>query len=209
MPYRTHWDERLDQENEKPGFQPLEQMAGGRYLGELVRLVALDLFSPRLERLPLKMTTPYALDTKLCSQIEAADTPDLVLSCLKEYFSDDGEGAGFVWDAATALSFRRVCVAVSTRAAALVAAATVGLLCLNDELSRQAGDDDILVCYTGTVMEKYPGFRERCEGFVADVVGGWWVYAGLVRKTVRFVEAKDGGVLGAAVLAAMVKDGRT
>lgn len=162
------------------------------------------------------MTTPYALDTKLCSQIEAADNNDLALSYLREYFDGDGddprasaESEKFEWDHAVAECFRCVCVAVSTRAAALVAAATVGLLCLNDELEDDGGGGDVLVCYAGTVMEKYPRFRERCEGFVAHVIDSWTAGARTRKKPVRFVEAKDGGILGAAVLAAMVKDGRT
>lgn len=216
-PYQTTWDKLLDEKNEKPGFQPLEQMIGGRYLGELVRLIALDIFSapsshspsPQQQRqLPRMLTTPYALDTKLCAQIEeAAENSDLVLSYLHECLPASAESE-FKWDLAGAECFRCVCVAVSTRAAALVAAATLGLLCLNDELEDDGGDD-VLVCYAGTVIEKYPRFRERCEGFVAQVVDSWRAGTRTGKKTVRFVEAKDGGILGAAVLAAMVKDGGT
>ncbi|PWW77674.1 actin-like ATPase domain-containing protein [Tuber magnatum] len=230
-PYTTTWDVQLDLENEKPGFQPFEEMVGGRYLGELVRLVCLDLFSnvPK-SQLPEKMKLRYGLDTRLCSAVEASVNDDEALSLLQDYFDPDtsstsstatatttttGEDPeGWKWDPPSAASFRRISTAVSTRAAALVAAATIGVLGVNDELKRHA-EKEVLVCYTGTVLEKYPTFRERCEGFMMEVVERWVVEGRIPpapsgkRRAVRLAEAKDGGIVGAAVLAGMVKEGRT
>ncbi|KAH0605590.1 uncharacterized protein H6S33_004812 [Morchella sextelata] len=198
-PYVTAWDRRLDAGNEKPGFQPLEEMVGGRYLGELVRLVGLDVF-PR-DALPAAMHRAYGVDTKLCGDVEAAATDAEALALLADYFSADG---GWGLGLGAAATFRRVCGAVSTRAAALVAAATVGVLGMNDEL----GDGvNIVVGYTGTILERYPGFKERCEGFMREIVRKR--RGGEDGATVTLVEARDGGILGAAVLAAMVKGGST
>lgn len=202
-PYMTSWDRHIDTTNEKPGFQPFEEMVGGRYLGELVRLVALDVFAAHPCRLSAKMQRSYGVDTKLCADVEAASSDSEALELLQDYFSAE-EVLPAPWDLQTAATFRRICGKVSTRAAALVAAATVGVLGINDELR---GDDvDIVVGYTGTVLEKYPGFKERCEGFMQEILSRRIDARG---KTVRLVEAKDGGILGAAVLAAMVKEGRT
>lgn len=195
LPYTTRWDRALDARNEKPGFQPLEEMVAGRYLGELVRLVCLDVFPPAPAQ--QRMNAEYGVDTKLCADVEAADSDLGALEVLNAYF-----GGG--WDAAAAAVFRRVCERVSTRAAALVAAATVGVLGMNGELENAAAGGVVVVGYTGTVLERYPRFRERCEGFMQRIVGER--SAGV---TVRLVEARDGGVVGAAVLAAMVKCGRT
>ena len=229
-PYTTTWDVQLDLENEKPGFQPFEEMVGGRYLGELVRLVCLDLFSSNVPKsqLPEKMKLRYGLDTKLCSDVEASVNDDEALSLLQDYFDPDTsssttssattttseEPEEWKWDLLSAASFRRISTAVSTRAAALVAAATIGVLGVNDELKHHA-EKQVLVCYTGTVLEKYPTFRERCEGFMMEVVERWVAESRIPpapsgkRRTVRLVEAKDGGIVGAAVLAGMVKEGRT
>jgi hexokinase len=188
-------------------------MIGGRYLGELVRLICLDVLSPQV---PEKLATPYALDTKLCSRVEAAGDDEEVLELLKDYFDTDGDdghddGVRWPWDATSAATFRRVAVAVSTRAAALLAAATVGLLCLNDELDAGSpdGGGEVVVCYAGTVLERYPTFQERCEAFMNGIVKSWRDAGGKEGRTVRLVEARDGGLLGAAVLAGMVKGGRT
>lgn len=232
-PYTTTWDVQLDLENEKPGFQPFEEMVGGRYLGELVRLVCLDLFSSNVPKsqLPEKMKLRYGLPTKLCSDVEASDNDDEALSLLQDYFDPDTsssttssssatttaaaeEPGEWKWDLPSAASFRRISTAVSTRAAALVAAAIIGVLGINDELKHHA-EKQVLVCYTGTVLEKYPTFRERCEGFMMEVVERW-VAEGRIspapsgkRRVVGLVEAKDGGIVGAAVLAGMVKEGIT
>ncbi|KAG0134331.1 hypothetical protein HOY82DRAFT_602903 [Tuber indicum] len=229
-PYITTWDVQLDLENEKPGFQPFEEMVGGRYLGELVRLVCLDLFSSSVPKsqLPEKMKLPYGLDTKLCSDVEASVNDDEALSLLQDYFDPDtssstttstaattsGDLEEWKWDLPSAASFRRISAAVSTRAAALIAAATIGVLGVNDELKCHV-EKEVLVCYTGTVLEQYPTFRERCEGFMMEVVERWVVEGRIPptpsgkRRAVRLVEAKDGGIVGAVVLAGMVKEGRT
>lgn len=199
QPYVTDWDRRLDASNEKPGFQPLEEMVGGRYLGELVRLVGLDVFTQH--SLPTGMYREYGVDTKLCGDVEAASTDSEALALLADYFSADG---GWGLGLETAAVFKRVCTTVSTRAAALVAAATVGVLGVNDELEDGV---DIVVGYTGTILERYPGFKERCEGFMREIVRK--MRGGEEGATVTLVEARDGGILGAAVLAAMVKDGST
>lgn len=202
-PYMTEWDRQLDAENEKPGFQPFEEMVGGRYLGELVRRVSLDVFAAHPGKLPAKMHRAYGVGTKLCADVEATDSDVEVLALLQDYFISE-EVLAAPWDLHTAATFKRICSRVSTRAAALVAAATVGVLGVNDELSTD--DVEIVVGYTGTVLEKYPGFKEQCEGFMQEIVGKRVDSQG---KTIRLVEAKDGGILGAAVLAAMVKEGRT
>ncbi|RPB06000.1 actin-like ATPase domain-containing protein [Choiromyces venosus 120613-1] len=227
-PYTTAWDVQVDLENEKPGFQPFEEMVGGRYLGELVRLVCLDLFTssnniPK-SQLPEKLKVRNGLDTKLCSDVETSVNDNEALSLLQDYFDPNTSSTSssspvdpeeeWKWDLASAASFRRISTAVSTRAAALVAAATIGVLGVNDELKHHA-EEEVLVCYTGTVLEKYPTFRERCEGFMMEVVDRWVgedripPAPGGKKRVVRLVEAKDGGIIGAAVLAGMVKEGRT
>ncbi|KAI5843043.1 hypothetical protein DFP73DRAFT_579124 [Morchella snyderi] len=216
-PYISEWDQKLDASNEKPGFQPLEEMVGGRYLGELVRLMAARVLGREpiaADALPAAMKRAYGVDTALCSEVEGAATDAEAMAVLDAYFVADG---GWRVGVGMAALFRRICVAFSTRAAGLVAAATVGVLGMNGELDDNDDGVDIVVGYTGTVLERYTGFKERCEGFMREIVAGRRGAEGEGegggggggRGTVSLVEAPDGGILGAAVLAAMVKAGRT
>ncbi|KAI5803461.1 hypothetical protein DFH27DRAFT_49840 [Peziza echinospora] len=234
----TKWDKELDSANEKPGFQPLEEMMGGRYLGELVRLVSLDAFEG--QKLPSKFYKPYAVETKICSRTEEIDSDEIttIISLLTEYFKEeDGALSSWVWDKVSALVFKRICATVSTRAAALVASATVGILDVNDDLGLNSALDrnhnsevvdvrdgdsseilpglvtlpDIVISHTGTVLERYALFRERCQSFINTIVSNRYPLAkteGQARKVV-LVESFEGGVVGAAVLAAMVLAGKT
>lgn len=69
----TIWDKDLDRAHVRPGVQPLEYLVGGRYLGEIVRLILLDavgtvgLFGGKLPEL---LTPPYSLETKTLADIE-------------------------------------------------------------------------------------------------------------------------------------------
>jgi len=218
--YVTKWDKILDTGNEKPGFQPLEEMVAGRYLGEIVRLVSLDILGRERAELPPQFNKPYAVETKLCAEVEGESRPEKVVEILKSYFRDTG--ASWDWDTTSATTFKKICKTVSNRAAALVAAATVGILGVNDDLglsiprTTPSGEevDDVIICFTGTVLERYPYFQERCQQYMEQVTEQLYeeqAVSGVKsahQRKVRLVEAKDGGIIGAAVLAAMVKAGR-
>ncbi|KAL7271013.1 hypothetical protein RUND412_006261 [Rhizina undulata] len=241
-PYITRWDRILDEENEKPGFQPLEEMVGGRYLGEIVRLIAVELFSKAesFEVLPESLRVPYGLDTKICSDLEAVSSDTDVFEVIQKGL---GDAENWKWTYPRARIFKLITLSVSTRAAALVAAATIGALGINDELglapiiysspnpisvkseddpehpySHRERDETIFVSYTGTILEKYPNFYTRTQQYMDQIVERWSVdsrgrYGGLLglkgKPKVKFVEAKDGGLVGAAVLAMMIKVGKT
>ncbi|KAF8477024.1 hypothetical protein BDZ91DRAFT_708561 [Kalaharituber pfeilii] len=217
----TKWDRILDRENEKPGFQPFEEMVGGRYLGELVRLVSLDVLGENGSKtLPGKFFTPYAVKTELCGGVEGEMNIKRVAVLLEEYFGK-AERCKWVWDVDSASMFKKICETVSTRAAALVAAATMGILTVNDDLRLEADTevdgevDDVVISYTGTILERYPGFRDRCQRFLTEIAERWYavveerVGRKVRRRNVRLVEARDGGLVGAAVLAGMVRGGTT
>ena len=69
----TTWDDQLNGAHAKPDMQPLEYLVGGRYLGEIVRLIVVDavhetgLFGGHL---PSSLSRPYSLDTALMADIE-------------------------------------------------------------------------------------------------------------------------------------------
>lgn len=140
----TKWDRQLDSSSARPGFQPLEYMTGGRYIGELVRIISYDYFVNILgiseKDLPTNLVTPYALRTESIINIISAQMPlhELVAALNDHDFPHHRHrqhSHGWLWSAETANALREVAQAVQTRSAALVAAATVGLLASNHEVS--------------------------------------------------------------------------
>jgi hexokinase len=69
----TRWDDHLNKHHTHPDFQPLEYMIGGRYLGEIVRLVLVDaiqstgLFGGHF---PEGFLEPYAVETSTTAAFE-------------------------------------------------------------------------------------------------------------------------------------------
>lgn len=135
----TKWDMLLDSQSARPGFQPLEYMTGGRYIGELVRIICHDYFTSILgisERsLPLNLLQPYALRSDIIIDMVSTYTSTTTLAeCLNRDMPAPAS-SGWTWTGKTANVLREILQAVQARSAALVAAATVGLLASNHEIS--------------------------------------------------------------------------
>lgn len=85
----SHWDTELDQAGEVPGFQPLEYMSSGRYLGELGRLIFLDYLTNVLGyktvNLPLKLQRKFGLSTTFLSHFNPQN-PGTLLQQLESEF---------------------------------------------------------------------------------------------------------------------------
>lgn len=83
------WDKVLDSENELPGFQPLEYMTAGRYLGELGRIMLVDYMTKHLgiepETLPVKLLRRHGLTTTFLSHFKPL-RPSVLLAGLREEF---------------------------------------------------------------------------------------------------------------------------
>jgi len=72
---RTKYDIIIDKESPRPGQQTYEKMIAGLYLGEVFRLVALDLNDKPEANIfggqdVKKLQKPYSLDASFLSQIE-------------------------------------------------------------------------------------------------------------------------------------------
>ncbi|KAJ6171711.1 hexokinase family protein [Penicillium chermesinum] len=137
----TKWDLQLEARANRPGFQPLEYMVGGRYVGELVRIICYDWFHetkkiPR-ESLPEKLVEEYALTTDFLSLVVASSHSDQALAEELSHKLPGPTGSSFKWSPAYAGYLRAIAAAVQDRSAALVAAATVGLLACTREIQLQ------------------------------------------------------------------------
>ena len=65
----------------------------------------------------------------------------------------------------------------------------------------KAGPEELVIAYTGGIIQHYPNFKEQCQRFIDRLVMRAGVQDG--GKSVFLREARDGGIIGAGVLAGM------
>lgn len=260
----TKWDGQLDEACARPGFQPFEYMTGGRYIGELVRLIFHDYLTTIVgvspKSMPANLIQGYALTTTYLSSTVAPITPDTTLLAQLKATLPPPETSGWSWDIYSARAFRRVARAVQRRSGGLIAAAVVGLLACKKEIKLRhdgatnprrssnivvpsfndstdtvtsvyrpasttpkgngdcsatgvdsppsgwrSGPEELVVAYTGGIIQRYPHFKETCQGFIDRLV--IWDGPQESGKSVFLREASDGGIIGAGVLAGMISRG--
>ncbi|PGH11740.1 hypothetical protein AJ80_07001 [Polytolypa hystricis UAMH7299] len=134
----TKWDMQLDQACARPGFQPFEYMTGGRYIGELIRLIFFDYLTSVIgvskQDLPSKLVQEYAITTAYLSSVVAQPFSDDALLDKLNTTLPPPESSSWSWDLECTRAFRKVARAVQTRSAGLIAAAVVGLLACKNEI---------------------------------------------------------------------------
>ncbi|CAG8369271.1 unnamed protein product [Penicillium salamii] len=134
----TKWDNELDKACARPGFQPFEYMTGGRYIGELVRLILFDYLTTvtGLSRraLPANLIQEYALTTTYISDNVAKARSDPELAKVLNATLPPPESSDWRWNARSAGAFRKIARTVQRRSAGLIAAAVVGLLACAREI---------------------------------------------------------------------------
>ncbi|KAJ4296921.1 hypothetical protein N0V90_006969 [Kalmusia sp. IMI 367209] len=213
---KTLWDKILDANSDAPGFQPFEYMTAGRYLGEIVRLVFVDLVSKDPDaRLPPSLETKNAILTRFLSEVVArADDTGLTTELERKFPSTSSRKA--FWDTTRVKLIRDIAYAVQQRSSALIAAACVGLLdCVHDiriEQTTQNGHavaheqkaEEVVIAYTGGTISHYPEWLATCQRWIDVLVAKG--SAANASKRVVLKEALDGGIIGAGVLASMTDD---
>ena len=218
----TQWDTLLDQAIPTPGYQPFEYMTAGHYLGEIVRLVVLDYFTHRLgfqkEELPRAISRRNALTTEFFSRV-VATTSDATSLASKLNADSNMSNGNWVWTADLANVVWQAEQAVVRRSAAMIAAATVGLLSCSGELdyeksimdpisaihksrSSSTGDRQLLIAYCGGLITLYRGYKEQIQSFINQLVEH--LPSEKNATQVLLHEASDGGLFGAAALAGTV-----
>lgn len=215
----SKWDEQLDAAGEVPGFQPLEYMTAGRYLGELGRLILLDYLKDRRgyaeETLPAKLKQRFGLTTTFLSHFKPPN-PSALLEKLEAEFPTDETSSEFAWTEDLAVKTYKIAKAIEVRAAAIVAAATVGLLaCAGDiELRESLGQaetrdsrangtaaavqTDLVVGYTGGCIEHFQDYLVDCQDFLDSIIRKEFGPAPPCHVTLT--PCHDGGITGAGVL---------
>lgn len=219
----SRWDTELDKAGELPGFQPLEYMTSGRYLGELGRLIFVDYLTSALghktAELPSKLKDRFGLSTTFLSKFNAEDQDKgTLLEQLNREFPlwKDKENVRprLQWTAEIAEALYRIAVAIEVRAAGIVAAATIGLLTCAGEMSppkANTGENEnleLVVGYTGGCISGFQNYLNDCQSFLDRVIklehGDDWPIRVLLSP------CHDGGITGAGILVpASLKSERT
>eukprot|EP01135_Chromosphaera_perkinsii_P000054 Nk52_evm5s24 gene=Nk52_evmTU5s24 len=183
----TKYDNELDAKSINTGFQLYEKMISGMYLGEITRLVCLnliaqgDLFGGRTST---KMNTQWAFQTAFMSAIE--NDISSTLYQIKQLVSREFGISNITMTDRKLL--KKVCELVSTRAARLSAA---GIAAIVSKINKV---DGCTVAVDGSVFQHYPNFEARMYTALTEIFG----FKG---HNIHFVRAEDGSGKGAALAA--------
>ncbi|KAB2106181.1 Hexokinase-1 [Alternaria gaisen] len=193
----TRWDEQLNDAHMRPDFQPFEHMISGRYIGEIVRLILVEavqtagLFSGEI---PHQLAEPYTLDTGTIAAMEMDDSKHLT-------------SAAALFQSKHPLSkpptyndiqfVRQVSQLVSHRAAAFLATGIHALWALRtkSEGLTPASAGRMSIGCNGSVIEKYPFFRELCQSHLHEMIAA----SGAESNSVTLEVAIESAIYGAAV----------
>lgn len=189
----THWDVTLDANVERPGFQPFETKVSGRYLGEVTRLVLSDMSQAGMldMQLPKRWNTQYGLETKFMSEFEGLYFGGNIGEAQRRFTSE----TGVVASSSDLAKIANIVRDISNRAAAWIAVSLVALA-QNLDPSLTSNGQTVTIAYSGTVIEKYSGFKDRCEQYLRQ--------EGLARGLNLHLEgALDGTLYGPAIASAM------
>jgi hexokinase len=187
----TSYDEQIDAESPRPGEQSFEKMSAGLYLGEIYRLILLDLYGQGLlfaDQPISKLKEPYVLDTAFLSGLEDDESPDNHESKSQFRQTLDIE----VSDNEVSL-LQKLAAIVTVRGARLCACG-VAAICRKRDITHGH------VAADGSVANKHPNFKKRWSHALSEILN--WPED---RETdpITMTSAEDGSGVGAAVIAAL------
>ena len=196
----TEFDKIVDSETANPGYHLFEKRISGMFLGEILRVVLINLFEKGLifqelykargGSLPHRIQEPWLLDAEVLSYLQIDDSTDLRMS-------------GLILQNVLRLEtnkeervvIQRLTRAISKRAAHLSA---IPIAAIAKKVKDQYKDDDrdFEVGCDGSVVEFYPGFRQAVLESVEKInpLKG-------TNKKIYLKIAKDGSGVGAALCA--------
>ncbi|KAH9998904.1 hexokinase [Xylariaceae sp. FL0662B] len=193
---RTRYDVIVDKESPRPGQQAFEKCIAGLYLGEIFRLIMVDLHDNKdvhiFEGQDIKqLRKPYTLDSSFLSAIEddpfenLQETADLFhdklhLSCTRPELE----------------LIRRTAELIGTRAARLSSCGVAAICTKKDLQPCHVGAD-------GSVFNKYPHFKARGAQALREILDWPAKKNPKEEDPVEILAAEDGSGVGAALIAAL------
>ena len=193
---RTPYDIIIDKESPRPGQQAFEKMIAGLYLGEIFRLVLLDLHqNPDCQIFEAqdigKLKKPYSLDAGFLSAIE--EDPFENLSETQDLFHNK---LGIACNKPELELIRRLAELIGTRAARLSACGVAAICKKKNWSTCHVGAD-------GSVFNKYPHFKVRGAQALKEILD-WPANKGKGKgDPIEILPAEDGSGVGAALIAAL------
>lgn len=187
----TKYDAVIDHASTVPGYQPLEQMTSGRYLGEVVRLIIMDAVDSLgfLDgKMPPTLRLSMAFESDIISALGCDSSAGIgQLGSMLDAMHPKETG---LYTTDEVICIQKIAYQVSQRAATLLA---VVLAALSSFVPRETVcmSKDIICACDGSLLHMHEALIEHCE-FVLDEM----------HSSVRLVPVSDGSLLGAAVAAA-------
>lgn len=190
---RTKYDIQIDAESPRPGQQAFEKMISGYYLGEVLRLILLDLVSKKhiFANQPLdKLNKAFIMDTSFPAKIE--EDPFENLSETQELFQ---EVLGIETTSPERKIIRRLAELIGERSPRLS-------VCGIAAICQKRGYKTAHCAADGSVFNRYPGFKERAAKALREI----FEWEDGVEDPIVLVAAEDGSGAGAAIIAALTQE---
>ncbi|KAL2011910.1 hypothetical protein VTN00DRAFT_4628 [Thermoascus crustaceus] len=192
---RTQYDIIIDRDSPRPGQQAFEKMTAGLYLGEIFRLVLIDLIDNKPGLIfenqdTSKLRKPYSLDASFLAAIE--EDPFENLQETEELFERE---LGIKATKGELELCRRLAELIGTRAARLSACGVAAICKKKNIESCHVGAD-------GSVFTKYPHFKARGAQALREILD----WKPDEKDKVIITAAEDGSGVGAALIAALTLD---
>lgn len=194
---RTAYDAQIDAASPRPGEQSFEKLSAGLYLGEIFRLVLLDLADRGLvfkDRDVGRLRQPYTIDTSFLSQIEDDESAGFAQSrqmCRETLGFDLADGEVELT--------RRLAELIAVRGARLCACG-VAAICTKEGITRGH------VAADGSVANKHPKFKRRWARALGEILD--WDRREGEEDPIVITSAEDGSGVGCAIIAAMEMERR-
>ncbi|RKF54204.1 Hexokinase [Golovinomyces cichoracearum] len=198
LPY-TPFDMIIDKDSPRPGQQAFEKMIAGLYLGELFRLVLVDLHDNKdihifQNQNIEKLRRAYTLDSSFLSMVE--EDPWENLSETQELFLNK-------LSLRTTLPelelIRRLAELIGTRAARLSACGVAAIAIKKGYKTCHVGAD-------GSVFNKYPHFKTRGAQALREILDWPAKKNPKDEDPIEILAAEDGSGVGAALIAALTME---
>jgi hexokinase len=176
------YDDVLDRASLNAGKQLFEKMVSGMYLGEIARLVIVELMEQGLLFRGTSLSAfskGYALTTEHLSMMAQGS----------DFFSDFGLRDVSETDRRT---IREICSIISTRSAKLAGVAIAAVVTWMDAKL----ESEHTIAIDGSLFEKYPGFQDQMTDILHDLFGDRGA-------RIKLELAKDGSGIGAAIIGAV------
>lgn len=190
----TKYDLTVDNESPRPGQQAFEKMIAGLYLGEIFRLVLLDMAEEKhmFENQDVaKLKKPYSLDASFLSAIE--EDPFENLSETENLMKDT---LGLKTTMPELELIRRLAELIGTRAARLSACGVAAICKKKNYTTAHVGAD-------GSVFNKYPHFKARGAIALREILDWPEKKSRKENDPIEITAAEDGSGVGAALIAAL------